>query len=142
MRHRLILPPLVLLCALALVLAWWVARGQFVALAEPLQAQSQTGMATPLLPCISYSPFRHPEINPFNYQAQVSAAQIEEDLRILKTRSLCVRTYGLSQGLDAVPAVAKKLGMRVKLGFGWPAMHSKTRPNWSAAWRWHAPTPA
>jgi exo-beta-1,3-glucanase (GH17 family) len=116
MRHRSIFPPLVLLCALALVLAWWAARGQSVVLVEPSQVQGQTGVVAPMLPCISYSPFRHPEINPFNYQAQVSAAQIEEDLRILKTRSLCVRTYGLSQGLDAVPAVAKKLGMRVKLG--------------------------
>ncbi len=116
MRHRLILPLLVLLCALALVLAWWASRGQSVALVEPSQVQEQTSVAAPMLPCISYAPFRHPGINPFNYRAQVSAAQIEADLRILKTRSLCVRTYGLSQGLDAVPAVAKKLGMRVKLG--------------------------
>jgi exo-beta-1,3-glucanase (GH17 family) len=65
---------------------------------------------------VSYAPFRHPGVNPFNPQAQVSPAQIETDLQLLKARTACVRTYGLSQGLDAVPAVAARLGMRVKLG--------------------------
>ena len=37
-------------------------------------------------------------------------------MRILKTRTNCIRTYGLSQGLDAVPAIVQKLGMRMKLG--------------------------
>ena len=72
--------------------------------------------AQSLLPCVSYSPFHHGDINPFNYLASVSAAQIEADLRILKTRTHCVRIYGTTQGLDLVPSVAAKLGMRVNLG--------------------------
>ena len=94
---------------LALILAWWWQRGRPVDLREPaLDAQ--------VLPCVSYAPFRHPEINPFNPVAVVTPAQIEADLLILKARTNCIRTYGLGQGLDALPAIAQRLGMRVKLG--------------------------
>ena len=101
---------LVQLLGLFVVLAWWLMRGQALAPNEP-----PTGVHS-LLPCVSYSPFHHGDINPFNYQASVSAAQIEADLRILKTRTHCVRIYGTTQGLDLVPAAAAKLGMRVNLG--------------------------
>jgi exo-beta-1,3-glucanase (GH17 family) len=67
-------------------------------------------------PCVSYSPFRHPDINPFNYLAKVTVAQIEADLNILKSHTNCIRTYGLTQGLDSVPEVARKIGMKVRLG--------------------------
>lgn len=109
-RFRLIL--LLQALALALVLLWWLERGRPVSLVEP-KLSGQT------LPCLSYAPFRRPGINPLkpgSAQAVISPAQIEEDLRILKTRTNCIRTYGLAQGLDALPAIAKRLGMRVKLG--------------------------
>ncbi len=103
--------------ALLIALGWWGARG------IPFQLQMPLSLLTSeqaLLPCVSYSPFRHREgrddITPFNYSVSVSPAQIETDLRILKTRTNCIRTYGLSQGQDAVPAVARKLGMRVRMG--------------------------
>lgn len=98
--------------ALALVLLWWLDRGRPVSLAEPR-------LTTPAVPCLSYAPFRRPGVNPLNpdgMQAMISPAQIEEDLRIIGTQSKCIRTYGLAQGLDAVPAIAARLGMRVKLG--------------------------
>ncbi len=94
---------------LALVLGWWWQRGRALDLQEP-------GTAAQALPCVSYAPFRRPDINPFNPVALVTPAQIEEDLRILKARTNCIRTYGLGQGLDALPAIAQRLGMRVKLG--------------------------
>ena len=100
----------VLLSSCALVLAWWFLRGVEVSLPSVSSPQSQQ------IPCVSYSPFRHPDINPFNYLAEVTPAQIRADLALLKTRTDCIRTYGLTQGLDAVPAVAKELGMRVRLG--------------------------
>ncbi len=107
----------VLGAALLIVLAWWGARGIPFHLQAPIES---TASGSALLPCVSYSPFRHREgrddITPFNYLVSVSPAQIETDLRILKTLTNCVRTYGLSQGQDAVPAVARKLGMRVRLG--------------------------
>jgi exo-beta-1,3-glucanase (GH17 family) len=95
-------------CSIAL--SWWWARGRVIYLPSVPSAQMQR------FDCVSYSPFRHPLINPFNYLVSVSAAQIEADLTILKARTNCIRTYGLTQGLDAVPAVARKLGLRVKLG--------------------------
>jgi exo-beta-1,3-glucanase (GH17 family) len=105
---------LIQLVGLCAALAWWVARGQAVALVEPPAATLNT--KANMLPCVSYSPFHHGDTNPFNYRASVSPAQIEADLRLVRTRTDCIRTYGLTQGLDAVPAVAAKLGMRVNLG--------------------------
>ncbi len=110
MRSRCWLAVLIQLLGLCVVLWWWGARGQAIPLAELPSAQAA------MLPCVSYSPFHRGDINPFNYQASVTPAQIEADLRLLKTRTNCIRTYGLSQGLDGVPAVAAQLGMRVNLG--------------------------
>jgi exo-beta-1,3-glucanase (GH17 family) len=107
-RSLIAIAVLALGCAVAL--SWWWARGRDVSLPSITSAGGQR------FPCVSYSPFRLPDINPFNYLASVTPAQIETDLTILKSRTDCVRTYGLTQGIDAVPAVARKLGMRVKLG--------------------------
>jgi exo-beta-1,3-glucanase (GH17 family) len=112
-RRRLSRPVLSVAVALTscmIALAWWIARGIEISLPSVDSAEMQR------LPCVSYSPFRYPYINPFNYLAKVTPAQIEADLAILKNRTNCIRTYGLTQGLDAVPAVARKMGMRVKLG--------------------------
>jgi exo-beta-1,3-glucanase (GH17 family) len=68
------------------------------------------------LPCVSYAPFRRPNSTPFALTGSVTAEQIEEDLLLLKPLTDCIRTYGVAQGLDAVPMVARKLGMRVRLG--------------------------
>jgi glucan 1,3-beta-glucosidase len=66
--------------------------------------------------CLSYAPFRRPGETPFDPRAFVSEARIEADLRRIASRTGCVRTYAVSQGLDAVPAVAARLGMTVLLG--------------------------
>jgi exo-beta-1,3-glucanase (GH17 family) len=110
MRSRFWLAVLVQTAGVCLVLGWWGARGMPISLVELSNAQAT------VLPCVSYSPFHHGDINPFNYQASVTPEQIEADLTLLKTRTNCIRTYGLSQGLDGVPAVAARLGMRVNLG--------------------------
>ena len=94
---------------LVLALFWWQQL-------SPKQLPDVSSPAAQPFDCISYSPFRFPDLNPFNYQASVSEAQIEADLRQLLPLTNCVRTYGLAQGLDQVPAVAQRLGMRVKLG--------------------------
>lgn len=68
------------------------------------------------LECLSYAPYRKPGESPFEPAAHVDEARIEADLRLLSQRTGCVRTYSVSQGLDAVPRVAKRLGMTVLLG--------------------------
>ena len=93
--------------ALAAVLAWWVERGRPVPLPEPASAS---------WPCLSYAPFRRAGHNPFDANLIVSPAQIEADLRILRERTRCVRTYGVGHGLAALPAIAQRLGLRVRLG--------------------------
>lgn len=68
------------------------------------------------LPCVSYAPFRRAGETPFDPNLRISPAAIEADLRQLATLTGCVRTYGLDHGLDAVPDVARRIGLRVVLG--------------------------
>ena len=68
------------------------------------------------LPCVSYAPFHRPQSTPLAPDGAASADQVEEDLVRLKPLTNCVRTYGVAQGLDAVPRFARKLGMRVRQG--------------------------
>lgn len=68
------------------------------------------------LSCVSYSPYRKPGQTPFDPQAVVPPAQIEEDMRLLSKRFDCVRTYAVSRGLGEVPRIAAKYGMQVLLG--------------------------
>jgi glucan 1,3-beta-glucosidase len=68
------------------------------------------------IPCVSYAPFRRAGETPFDPNLRIAPQAIEADLRLLKAVTGCVRTYGLDHGLDAVPAIARKLGLRVVLG--------------------------
>lgn len=88
-------------------LAWWHARGQPVALPD---ARAEK------LPCVSYAPYRRPGHTPFTTGFVVSSEQIDADLALLARRTRCVRTYSVDQGLAAVPALARKHGLRVVLG--------------------------
>jgi glucan 1,3-beta-glucosidase len=88
-------------------LAWWHARGQPVALPDA---------AVDRLPCVSYAPYRFPGQTPFTKGFVISPAQIDADLALLAKRTGCVRTYSVDQGLAAVPALARKHGLRVMLG--------------------------
>ena len=65
---------------------------------------------------MSYAPFRRPNHSPFDPTLHLEPAEIEADLRLLREMTSCVRTYGVDHGLDAVPAIARALGMRVLLG--------------------------
>ncbi len=92
---------------LAFVLGSSWQRGQPVTLADASAAG---------LPCVSYAPFRRPGSTPFAPTGAVTAEQIEADLTLLKPLTNCIRTYGVAGGLDAVPVIARKLGMRVRQG--------------------------
>lgn len=98
---------------LAVTLTWAVLQGRPAALPEVTVAPMSQ---TPQLPCVSYAPFRRAGDTPFDPALRITPQAIEADLRLLKTVTGCVRTYGLDHGLDAVPAIARKLGLRVVLG--------------------------
>ena len=98
---------LLLTAALAGLLVWTLERGRPVPLPDAGAAR---------LPCVSYAPFRRPGQAPFDPLLLVPPEQIAADLRLLATLTRCVRTYGLDHGLDAVPAIARGLGLHVVLG--------------------------
>lgn len=64
------------------------------------------------LQCVSYAPSASTEAP----GADVSREHVERDLRQLALQFRCVRTYSVSHGLDAVPEIARGLGLRVLLG--------------------------
>jgi len=64
---------------------------------------------------VSYAPFRRDQ-TPLNPQLIVSPDQIEEDLVELAKVSQCIRTYSVDNGLDKVPELAAKVGLKVLLG--------------------------
>lgn len=66
--------------------------------------------------CVSYAPYRMAGESPFTVGYRVTAERIDEDLEALSRRFDCVRTYSVGQGLDQVPAVARRYGMKVLLG--------------------------
>jgi exo-beta-1,3-glucanase (GH17 family) len=107
-----------IVAALLALLAWWWWQGQASPLPASTAAQAQ---------CVSYAPFRRHEHTPFRPEGRVSATHIEQDLRLLLPFTRCIRTYGVSQGLEQVPEVAQTLGMRVHLGVWISADHRQNR---------------
>lgn len=99
---------LVLLAFAALAsLAYWVRLG------VPVDMAAAPGGR---IACVSYAPYRKAGESPFTPGYEVSAARIDEDLKALSRRFDCVRTYSVGQGLDQVPAIARRYGMKVLLG--------------------------
>jgi glucan 1,3-beta-glucosidase len=91
----------------AATLAWWTAGARPVAVvAAPADR----------LPCVSYTPFRKPGQSPLVAGTRASVAQMDADLAALAKVTRCVRTYSVDQGLDEVPRLARKHGLRVLLG--------------------------
>jgi exo-beta-1,3-glucanase (GH17 family) len=86
---------------------WWLATP--VALAHaPIDPAAK-------LDCVSYAPFRGNQ-TPLNPRLIVSPEQIQEDLVELAKVTQCVRTYSVDNGLDKVPELASKVGLKVLLG--------------------------
>jgi exo-beta-1,3-glucanase (GH17 family) len=86
---------------------WWLASP--VALARaPIDPAAK-------LECVSYAPFRG-EQTPHDPRLMVSPEQISEDLGELAKVSKCIRTYSIDNGLDKVPELASRAGLKVLLG--------------------------
>ena len=102
-------PAVLLLISLSVISAvwWWLATP--VTLAHmPIDPSAK-------LECVSYSPFRNDQ-SPRVPELIISPAQIAEDLAELARISNCVRTYSVDNGLDKVPELAAKAGLKVLLG--------------------------
>ncbi len=65
--------------------------------------------------CISYAPFRGAQ-SPLDLSTRVERWQIEDDLANLARESECVRTYSISNGIDQVPEIARRFGLKMMLG--------------------------
>jgi glucan 1,3-beta-glucosidase len=95
-----------LVIATAFAVGRWLQLGVPVPVPEPGASR---------IDCVSYAPFRRPGDSPFDPLAFIDESRIESDLRALSGRTGCVRTYSVTQGLDAVPRVAVSEALRASL---------------------------
>jgi exo-beta-1,3-glucanase (GH17 family) len=86
---------------------WWLATPITLARA-PIDPNDK-------LQCISYAPFRGHQTS-LSPATQVSREQIAEDLAQLAKITDCVRTYAVDLGLDQIPELAAKAGLKVIQG--------------------------
>jgi len=102
-------PLALLLISLSAIAAvwWWLATPINLARA-PIDPNAK-------LLCVSYAPFRDAQ-TPLVPTTQIAPEQIAEDLAQLAKISDCVRTYSIENGLDQVPALAAKVGLKVIQG--------------------------
>jgi exo-beta-1,3-glucanase (GH17 family) len=102
-------PLTLLLLSLGLITAawWW--------LATPALLSHAPADAAAKLDCVSYAPFRDHQ-SPWNSELIIPPEQIAEDLVQLAKISNCVRIYSVDNGLDKVPELASKVGLKVILG--------------------------
>jgi exo-beta-1,3-glucanase (GH17 family) len=67
------------------------------------------------LQCVSYAPFRG-EQTPLTLATHVTPEQITDDLAQLAKITNCIRTYSTENGLDQIPELAAKVGLKVIQG--------------------------
>lgn len=101
--------PYLLACliALAALCAFWYALGRPVTLADAASPSHK-------LQCASYTPFDKDQ-SPFDQPLKVRPARLDADLALLATRFQCIRTYSMT-GLEAIPDLARKHGLKVMMG--------------------------
>jgi glucan 1,3-beta-glucosidase len=102
-------PLALLLMSLGAIAAvwWWLATPITLARA-PIDPNAK-------LLCVSYAPFREAQ-TPLVQTTHIAPEQIAEDLAQLAKITDCVRTYSIENGLDQVPALAAKVGLKVIQG--------------------------
>jgi exo-beta-1,3-glucanase (GH17 family) len=99
---------LLLLSLSAIAAAWWWMATPINLARAPIDPGAK-------LQCVSYAPFRGDQ-SPLEPTLQIGPEQIAEDLAQLAKISDCVRTYSIDNGLDQVPALAAKVGLKVIQG--------------------------
>ena len=94
--------------AIAIGFAWWW-------LGAPIRLPPSPLASGGKLACVSYAPFRG-EQDPLVETTHVDAGQIDEDLTLLSRYTDCIRTYSIENGLDQVPAIAARHGLKLMQG--------------------------
>jgi exo-beta-1,3-glucanase (GH17 family) len=102
-------PLALLLISLSAIAAtwWWLATPINLARA-PIDPNAK-------LVCVSYAPFRDTQ-TPLSPTTHIGPEQIAQDLARLAKITDCVRTYSIENGLDQVPELAAKVGLKVIQG--------------------------
>src|SRR3569833_2376398 len=102
-------PLALLLSSLGMIAAlWWWLATPINLVRAPIDPNAK-------LQCVSYAPFRGAQ-TPLVESTHISADQIAEDLAQLAKVTDCVRTYSIENGVDQVPALAAKAGLKVIQG--------------------------
>src|SRR3954454_24364452 len=102
-------PLALLLSSLAMIAAlWWWAATPINLPRAPIDPNAK-------LQCVSYAPFRDAQ-TPLIEGTHIPAEQIAADLAQLAKVTDCVRTYSIDSGVDQVPALASKAGLKVIQG--------------------------
>ena len=86
---------------------WW--------LATPISLPRAPIDPNAKLLCVSYAPFRDTQ-TPLQPTTYIAPEQIAQDLAQLAKITECVRTYSIENGLDQVPGLAAKVGLKVIQG--------------------------
>src|SRR5471032_2192481 len=92
----------------AIAAVWWWLATPITLSRAPIDPNAK-------LQCVSYAPFRDAQ-TPLLLTTQIPPEQIAQDLAQLAKISDCVRTYSIENGLDQVPALAAKVGLKVIQG--------------------------
>lgn len=95
------------LLALLALAGLWYGIGRPVVLPDVVSAAHK-------LQCVSYSPFDKDQ-SPLDEPFVLREARMDADLAVLARRFHCVRTYSMT-GLQAIPALARKHGLKLLLG--------------------------
>ena len=92
----------------AIAAVWWWLATPIVLVRAPIDPNAK-------LLCVSYAPFRGTQ-TPLKLTTHIEPEQIAQDLAQLAKISDCVRTYSIENGLDQVPGLAAKVGLKVIQG--------------------------
>src|SRR6201985_3770001 len=92
----------------AIAAAWWWLATPISLVRAPIDPNAK-------LLCVSYAPFRGAQ-TPLDPTTRIAPEQIAQDLAQLAKISDCVRTYSIENGLDQVPALAARAGLKVMQG--------------------------
>src|ERR1700747_2867753 len=99
---------LLVISLIAIAAVWWWLATPITLVRAPIDPNAK-------LLCVSYAPFRGAQ-TPLDPTTRIAPEQIAQDLAQLAKISDCVRTYSIENGLDQVPALAAKVGLKVIQG--------------------------